>query len=142
MPTLLMPIDGSEASARVADVLAARLALYRAPAVLHLVNVQHPVGHDVGQFVGHDTLQDYHREEGLKALESVRATLQAVGHSPQLHVLVGEDPAAAIAGLATRLACDEILMTTHGRGALTKLFLGSVASEVVRLADVPVTLLK
>lgn len=142
MPTLLIPVDGSEASARVADALATRLALYREPVQLHLVNVQHPVGHDVGQFVGHDKLQDYHREEGLKALAGVRAALEAEGRSPQLHVLVGDDPAGAIVGLASRLSCDEILMTTHGRGALTKLFLGSVASEVVRLAEVPVTLVK
>jgi nucleotide-binding universal stress UspA family protein len=33
-------------------------------------------------------------------------------------------------------------MGTHGRGGLANLFLGSVATKVVHLAEVPVTLVR
>lgn len=142
MSKILIPVDGSEASAAVLKALPAWLARLAGPAEIHLINVQHPVGQDVGQFVGHDKLQDFHREEGLKALAAVHAGLAAAGIEAGRHVLVGEDAALVITGFAREQGCDAIFMTTHGRGALAKLFLGSIAAEVVRLADVPVTLVK
>lgn len=142
MNKILIPIDGSEASAAVLKTLPAWLQRLAGTPEIHLINVQHPVGQDVGQFVGHDTLQDFHREEGLKALAVVYAGLAAAGIEAGRHVLVGEDAAAVITGFAREQGCNGIFMTTHGRGALAKLFLGSVASEVVRLAEVPVTLVK
>jgi nucleotide-binding universal stress UspA family protein len=39
-------------------------------------------------------------------------------------------------------ACDAIIMGTHGRSGAAKLPIGSVSTQVVRLADIPVTLVK
>jgi nucleotide-binding universal stress UspA family protein len=56
----------------------------------------------------------------------------------------GEQGAAAteIVRVAQELAVDEIVMGTHGRGAVGGLFLGSVAQRVVHLSKVPVLLVK
>lgn len=43
---------------------------------------------------------------------------------------------------ASRLPCDPIIMGTRGLGEGGSFFLGSVAVEVVHLADVPVTLVR
>ena len=46
------------------------------------------------------------------------------------------------ADLGRRLKCDAIVMGTRGMTVLGNLVLGSVASKVVHLSSVPVTLVK
>ena len=142
MPKILVPVDGSEVSLRVVAVLLRRLRWYGVPVELHLVNVQRPVRQDVGQFVDHDALLAFHREEGLKLLAVASEAIQGAGIATALHVLLDDQPAAAICRFARERQFDEICMGSHGRGAMTHLLLGSVAADVVRQADLPVTLIK
>ena len=51
-------------------------------------------------------------------------------------------PAETIVRVAREVGADQIVMGTRGLGALGNLFLGSVATPVVRLAEIPVTLVK
>ena len=44
--------------------------------------------------------------------------------------------------MANDLACDLIVMGTHGRSGFAGLVMGSVASRVLHLADCPVLLVK
>ena len=39
-------------------------------------------------------------------------------------------------------AADLVVMTTHGRGGLERIWLGSVADEIIRRAHVPVLLIR
>jgi len=142
MTRILLPIDGSPVSSRVADALLARIDAGLATPEIHLINIQRPVSQDVGQFVNHEALRDFHRDEGLKALAEARAVLEAAGHAPIPHVVVDDQPAAAIVRFAGEQAVDEIVMGSHGRGAVAAMLLGSVAREVSRLAGIPVTLVK
>lgn len=142
MTRILLPIDGSPVSRRVADALLARSDAGLTAPEIHLINIQRPVSQDVGQFVNHEALRDFHRDEGLKALAEVRAVLEAAGHAPIPHVVVDDQPAAAIVRFAGEQAIDEIVMGSHGRGAVAAMLLGSVAREVSRLAGIPVTLVK
>jgi nucleotide-binding universal stress UspA family protein len=48
----------------------------------------------------------------------------------------------SIAGFAKQLGCDTIIMGTRGMGSVTGALLGSVSTDVIRCADVPVTLVK
>jgi nucleotide-binding universal stress UspA family protein len=64
--------------------------------------------------------------EGLKVLTTVRS---------------GEAPQEIIAS-ARELGADVIAMSTHGRTGLKRLLFGSVAEAVVRMADVPVFMLR
>jgi nucleotide-binding universal stress UspA family protein len=52
------------------------------------------------------------------------------------------DPGREIAGFAEKLNADLIVMPSHGRTGLSRLFIGSVAERVVRLAQCPVLILK
>ncbi len=142
MTRILLPIDGSPVSLHVADALLARIDAGLTAPEIHLINVQRPVSQDVGQFVNHEALRDFHRDEGLKALAEARAVLEAAGLAPIPHVVVDDQPAAAIVRFAGEQAVDEIVMGSHGRGAVAAMLLGSVAREVSRLAGIPVTLVK
>ena len=48
----------------------------------------------------------------------------------------------SIADYATELSCDQIVMGTRGLGRIGSLVLGSVATQLVHLAEAPVTLVK
>jgi len=52
------------------------------------------------------------------------------------------DPAREIIRLARELSCDMIVMGTHGRTGLERLFVGSVAEQVMRKASCPVLTVK
>lgn len=51
-------------------------------------------------------------------------------------------PAESIVEVANEQHADLIAMTTHGRGGLSRLFVGSVADEVLRISHCPVLLVK
>ena len=136
---LLVPIDGSDTSLRAIDTLLAKLGAYRPPVEVHLINVQHALRKDVGQFVDHDEIRGYHQEEGMKALAPARAKLDAAGVTYTSHVFVGE-AAEVIVQFAREQGVGGIIMGSHNRSELAQLLLGSVAREVLRSAGVPVTL--
>ncbi|MDQ3264292.1 MAG: universal stress protein [Myxococcota bacterium] len=86
------------------------------------------------------SLEQYSRAEAAKALEQYLQTLppQVVLKS---HLEVG-DAAASIVRFAKEQGSDMIVMSTHGRGALSRLMLGSVAQKVVSHAECPVMTLR
>lgn len=140
-PKVLVPVDGSTYSDRAVDLLLGQMAA-EGPMELHLLNVQIPIdsGH-ARMFVSAGDVEAYHREEGLAALKSARAKLDAAGVDYAWHIAVGR-VADTIVRFAREHAVDRIVMGTHGRSALTDLLMGSVASEVSRAVSVPVTLVK
>lgn len=141
MAKVLVPVDGSAHSRRAAEHLLKLLA-EEGPMEIHLLNVQIPIesGH-ARMFVSHDELQDYYREEGLAALKDAREVLDNAGVPYQHHIAIGH-VAVTIAAYAREKGFDRIVIGSRGHGALTDLLLGSVARDVLRLASVPVTLVK
>ena len=80
-------------------------------------------------------------EHGAAALANAKKLLDRAGLDYEAHVLIG-DPAEKVAQFAKRNRFDKIIIGTHGRGSMTGLLMGSVASKVPHLATVPVTLVK
>jgi nucleotide-binding universal stress UspA family protein len=77
--------------------------------------------------------------------ELLETTLAAARRSGlDLVSTLGEvgDPATEITRVAEEKGVDQIVMGTHGRGAVGSLLIGSVAQRVVHLAKVPVLLVK
>jgi nucleotide-binding universal stress UspA family protein len=140
MMKVLVPIDGSENSLRAVERAVAMLRDH-GPFEVHVLNVQPPLGGDVTTFIASATVKDYHREEGEKVLQPARALLDRLGVPYKPHITVG--PAGeSIAGFARKLGVNMIVMGTRGLGGLRGALLGSVSTEVIRYADVPVTLVK
>jgi nucleotide-binding universal stress UspA family protein len=142
MLTLLIAVDGSEYSARAVDYALRRAANCRESVRAHLLNVQAPlVGVNVKLLVSQESLNNYYREEGQSVLKPVRDRLTAAGLATEDHIGVG-DPGRVIVEYAASKGCDEIIMGTHGRGALAGAVMGSVAQKVIHLSQVPVVLVK
>lgn len=142
MPKVLVAVDGSENSDRVVEFLLKQNGWYRNPAELHLLNVQLPImGVNVKLFISSDSLNAYYRDEGAAALKRARARLDAAG-IPYLHHIGVGGPAETIVEYAQAKDCDQILMGSRGLGSVTGLVLGSVATKVLHLTHVPVTLIR
>ena len=141
MLKLLVPVDGSESAMRAIDRVVRHAASYKAGVDVHLLNVQHPLPSIVQSHVPQDALKEHHQEEGMKCLEPEMRKLDAAGVRYTHHILVG-DPAETIVRFAKETGCDEILMGTRGHGAAANILLGSVATKVMHMSDVPVTLVK
>lgn len=141
MLKILIPVDGSSHSERAVKQ-ALELADSGAKLAITLLNVQVPIasGH-VRMFISQDEVNSYHQDEGLAALASSRALLEAAGVPYSYHIVVGR-VAETIVRFAREGDIDKIVMGTHGRGGLLEVLLGSVAHEVLKNANVPVLLVK
>lgn len=142
MHKLLLPVDGSDGSMRAVDQLIAMRDWYRQPLEVHLLNVQHVLHKDVGQFVGAGDIESYHEEQGARELAAARATLERAGIPHQSHIVTGEVAGETIAHFAREHGIDQILMCTHGRTPIGEFVLGSVAKAVIQHGMMPVTLVR
>jgi nucleotide-binding universal stress UspA family protein len=137
----LVPVDGSEPSLRAVSYLV-RLAKCREVVEIQVVNVREPAdAWEIRRFLNPDEIAEMQQREGEVDLSAAKALLDAAGVAYDAKVLVGP-VAQTIADYAAEQGCDSIVMGTHGRGGLADLFLGSVASKVIHLTRLPVTLIK
>ena len=109
---------------------------------LHLLNVQEPAdAPQLMRFRKTEEIEQAQLEHGASVLAPAKRQLDRAGLKYEAHVLIGE-PAEKIAEFAKKGRFDKIIMGTHGRGGITGLLMGSVATKVLHLASVPVTLVK
>lgn len=137
--TLVVPLDGSPIAEQALPV-AASIAR-RHGAALHLVYVHTTLVRplDVQGAPVYDTRFDDDRKRELDAyLTRVAGQLSADGLQVTHAVLEGGNAPEAIAEEAGRAGAGLIVITTHGRGGFSRVWLGSVASELLRSAPVPV----
>ena len=72
-------------------------------------------------------------------LESVEKTLYEEGLNVRT-LVTGSGPARTIVEVSESEGTDLVMLATHGRGGLDRLFVGSVAQRVVQHARCPVLL--
>ena len=139
--SLMVPVDGS---AFAEHALPPARDLARATgATLHLVRVHQPPvlpAPEAPLIVDTDWLEALKAEE-KRYLASV-ASLPVMGDAKVETALAEGFPADALAGYARAHDVDLIVMTTHGRGGISRFWLGSVADALVRQAGTPVLLIR
>ena len=139
---LLVPVDGSEAALRVVEFSLRMIRGSREPATLHLLNVQPPiVSGGVRMFFKQEEIEAYYQDSGQAALRVARERLDQDGVTYVPRVSIGPI-GETIAAYAKEQRCSHIIMGSRGLGAVSGMVLGSVATKVIHLTDVPVTLVK
>ena len=139
MLRVLIPIDGSKNSLRPVKFVIRKAPLYKEPLELHLLNVQHPFP---GTIQGvHEQAERHNHDEGMKALAAARKALDAAGIKYVYHISVGE-AGEVIAHFVKDKNIQQVVMGTRGAGSVANMLLGSVATKVLHLVDVPVLLVK
>jgi len=145
--SILVPLDGSPSSEHALP-LAVRVAR-QTGAALHLAHVRIPPS--VPMFTADlplfdATLDDRAREQERVYLDTIIARLRSepalCADSALLEGAISDSVADLISAHVRVTAADLVIMTTHGRGGLARLWLGSVADELVRRIHTPVLLLR
>lgn len=141
MKTILIPVDGSAHSVRALEV-AKSMCSEVGDANLHIITVQAPiVSGNIRRFISAEDLKAFYEEEGNKALAPVNHLLGQTGGNCTERIIVGPI-AESIVDYAREHGCDHIVMGTRGLGRVGGLVLGSVATKVISLTELPVTLVK
>ncbi len=135
----LIPVDGSDNSVRAVQYLMKQSANSREPFEIHLLNVQHPFPGTI-KGVG-DQAKQYHHDEGIKALANARKLLDDAKVKYSYHIGVGE-VGEVVAHFVKDLKCEQVVMGTRGMNSIANMVLGSGATKVLHLVDVPVLLVK
>src|SRR5262249_32188594 len=78
------------------------------------------------------------KERVREVTDEVRSMAKRIGISVEFLHVPNAHPATAIIETAKSRGCDLIVMASHGRRGLSKLFLGSQTSEVLVDGSVPV----
>jgi nucleotide-binding universal stress UspA family protein len=86
-------------------------------------------------------LQDAALQASAKALKDAKGQCERASVAFKTLVRTGQ-PAETIAQVARDEHVKHIVMGTRGLGRIKGLLLGSVAMQVIHLADVPITLIK
>lgn len=142
MKSILVPVDGSDSALRAVKLAMKQHQEHKDVISLHLLTVQLPIlSGNVTRFFSAQALQEYYEAEGNNALLSAKAVLDA-NNVPYTEKIAVGSIAPTIAEYVTETGCDHIIMGTRGLGSVSGFMLGSVATKVLHLVDVPVTLIK
>ncbi len=139
---ILVPLDGSPFGEHALP-LALNLAR-RAGAAVEVVHVAAPVelAYSESLFLVDADLEQRIRDQLQAYLDAVVQRAEAAAPVPVTPVLLEGDVVEQIRQRVEELPADLVVMTTHGRGALGRFWLGSVADELVRRLPVPLLLVR
>jgi universal stress protein A len=141
---ILVPIDFS-APSRAALTYAVALA-ERLGATLEVLHVWEPpryVGPEAVAFVPADVAHPDWEEVRQRVRTEVERLVASVGGASPARVrVVPGAPRELIPEVAAEIGAELVIMGTHGRSGLARVFLGSVAEAVVRHAPCPVLTLR
>ena len=138
---ILLPLDGSRvaADAAIDHVLALERSL---PLSVVLLNVQPPVmSGDVTVLITVEMVRQRRKAAGERALARAGRMLAAAHIACETQIALGS-PVQEIVRCAAERQCDMIVMATREQGLLQQLLGRSVAQRVIKLAPMPVTVVK
>ncbi|HEY0736100.1 MAG TPA: universal stress protein [Herpetosiphonaceae bacterium] len=146
MQSILVPLDGSHFAEQALPV--ARALALRSGAMLNLVHVHVPIINvSLGMWnMGGVPIVDERMDAEVRQyeqdyLQSIRERFAADDLQITCEILHG----AVVPTLmehAADLHTDLVIMTTHGHGAFSRVWLGSVADSFVRHSDIPTLLIR
>jgi nucleotide-binding universal stress UspA family protein len=140
---ILLAVDGSKHSLDAVQFLIKHSGWLREKPEIDLVTVHLPVPKlpGMGAAVGKAQIDQYYREEGERALAAAKKKLDEAGVRHETHTLIGP-VAETLVKHAKDKRCDLICIGTRGLGGLGAALLGSTASKVAHISDLPVLLVK
>lgn len=142
---ILVAVDASDTSGLALETALGLAA--EANAALRIVHAVDVSNVNLGaEYLDYPQVSESLVKNGHDILETAQARAAAAGCEADTGLVVidslGQRLPEAIASDADAWAADLIVIGTHGRRGLSRLFLGSIAEGVVRVASQPVLLVK
>lgn len=138
---ILLAVDGSEYTKKMLAYLATHEEVFSASHSFTLLTVQPQLPPHARSVVGKEAVEAYHREESEKVLGPVVKFLLRHGIDAKSVSKVGH-AGEVIAKTAESGKFDMVVLGSHGHNALGNLVMGSVATKVLALSQVPVLLVR
>ncbi|HSG41800.1 MAG TPA: universal stress protein [Anaerolineales bacterium] len=136
---VLVTLDGSEFAERVLPFVRASTSFESEIVLLSIPEI--PEAQEFGAVVEEiRTLRQESEKKSRLYLESIAAALKEDGIHTRV-VVTGSRPAETILSVMEDENVDLLMMSTHGRGGLDRLLVGSVAERIVQNTSRPVFLL-
>jgi nucleotide-binding universal stress UspA family protein len=141
MLKMLVAVDGSAHARRAIDAVARLAPQITGGVRVWLLNVGAPMVY-YGELPPFDLepVERAQREQQQGLLADALADARAGGLADASTLSAVGEPASEIVRVAAEHGVDQIVMGTHGRGAIGSLLIGSVAQRVLHQARVPVLL--
>jgi nucleotide-binding universal stress UspA family protein len=142
---ILIPVDGSDTANKA---LVAGLSMARETSasvrLLHALNEMAYLGGMAPDGSWSGDLVGMVREAGAKVLADATAIAQSAGVEPSQVLLEepGKRLGEAVAEAAKLWGADLVVVGSHGRRGLGRVLLGSGAEQILRLAPVPVLVVR
>lgn len=138
---ILVGLDGSPLAEQVLQSAVAMGEIWQSE--LRLLRVISPIAHSLESFNAerrqqYNSIYDKAGAEAKAYLQQVAARIKSDSLTVATNVVLRQDPAAAILRESQVAQCDLIAISTHGRGGLARLVMGSVSDKVIRGAETPV----
>lgn len=142
---ILVAMDGSDTSMEALDE-ALRMASVT-QASLHVVCVVDQVPFlPYAGYYDPGALIDAARKDGAKVLEKAQGVIAKTGLKGDVELTetesIADDVPSCLKRCAQRYGADLVVMGTHGRRGLRRMMLGSVAERFLRIATVPVLMVR
>jgi nucleotide-binding universal stress UspA family protein len=139
MHKLLVPVDGSDNAMRALEYTIRLAKEYGPiePVILYALDPPFIWG-DIYLL---EEVKERQRKHGEEILRPYIATAKRAGVTFTSQFLIGDIP-KSIVSCAETLDCEGIVMGTRGMSAIGNLVVGSVATKVIHLTKLPVTLVK
>ena len=138
---ILLAVDGSTYTQKMLAYLTSHQEMLGAGQEYTVITVQPLLPARARAALGKEVVDEYYDEESTKILQPVQEFLKTHGVQAQTISKVGPI-ADTIIHAAQDGKFDLIAMGTHGHGALGRLVMGSVSSQVLAGCDVPVLLIR
>ena len=141
---ILVPVDESPISyAAVEHALALAKSLDSQVTLMSVIAVDPFVGVDFYKVA--PAITDYFMQAEKKAkerLEEIKLSFERDNVTISTKLIHGVSPAEGIMLTADEIGADLIIMGSHGRTGIQKMFLGSVAQNVLTQSPIPVLIVK
>ena len=138
---ILVPLDGSQLAEQILEpALALGRLMHAEYTLLRIVEPLTLRDYDPVSARAHlsERTNEEVRREAEEYLAAIAERLRADGLQCTFRAVIDRQSAAGILQAIHESGIDLIAMTTHGRGGLGRLLIGSVAYNVVRDAEIPV----
>jgi nucleotide-binding universal stress UspA family protein len=142
MHKLLVPFDSSDNAMRALEH-AVQLAKENGPMELVIVYAHQPpiIYGEISLYLSEEKATELQRKHSEDILRPAIEKAKEAGVTFTTQILIGDIP-ESIVSCAETVGCDAIVMGTRGMSAIGNLVMGSVATKVIHLTKLPVTLVK
>ena len=140
---ILVPVDGSEISATVVKQASALAKTFNAKlTIVQVMTIDPYIAAEYLAYGQSSQIIERARNFILENINKAKDAFSAEGVEAETRIFEGENIHHTIANVVKELDIDLVVMSSHGRSGIKKLFLGSVAQSLITELAIPVLVIK